>query len=183
MTTLLVFGATGFVGGRLLARASARIGTSDVEIVPAGHAIDVTDQAAVAREIADVRPDFVLHLAALTFVPESITDPRRTLEVNVIGTLNILLALCAARFAGRLLYVSSGDVYGLVDVAALPIRETLLPAPRSPYAVSKLAAEALCLQWAATEHLDVVAARPFNHIGPGQSERFAVSGFAKQIAL
>jgi GDP-4-dehydro-6-deoxy-D-mannose reductase len=57
-----------------------------------------------------------------------------------------------------------------------------LPHPRNPYAVSKLAAEALCAQWAMTDALDVVIARPFNHIGVGQSERFAISDFARQIA-
>jgi len=63
----------------------------------------------------------------------------------------------------------------------LPVAETRLPAPRNPYAVSKLAAEALCYQWTVTDRMDVVLARPFNHIGWGQSERFVVSDFARQV--
>ncbi len=115
-------------------------------------------------------------------MPDSFADPARTFEVNLFGTLNLLSALKAFGFAGRMVYVSSGDVYGMVEEDCLPIREDLFPRPRNPYAVSKLAAEALCYQWSVTEGLDVVIARPFNHIGPGQSERFAVSGFAKQVA-
>ena len=64
----------------------------------------------------------------------------------------------------------------------MPIRETQPLRPRNPYAVSKVAAEALCYQWSQTGPFEVVMARPFNHIGPGQSERFAISDFAKQIA-
>jgi GDP-4-dehydro-6-deoxy-D-mannose reductase len=64
----------------------------------------------------------------------------------------------------------------------LPVTEAHLPAPRNPYAVSKLAAEALCYQWTVTEGIDIVLARPFNHIGVGQSDRFVVSDFARQIA-
>ena len=66
--------------------------------------------------------------------------------------------------------------------AALPVEETRLPAPRNPYAVSKLAAEALCRQWSMTEAMDIVVARPFNHVGWGQGDRFAISDFARQIA-
>jgi GDP-4-dehydro-6-deoxy-D-mannose reductase len=96
--------------------------------------------------------------------------------------LHLLQALRGTGFSGRMLYVGTGDVYGSVPEDALPVAETRLPAPRNPYAVSKLAAEALCQQWSMTESIDVVLARPFNHIGWGQSDRFVVSDFARQVS-
>jgi GDP-4-dehydro-6-deoxy-D-mannose reductase len=129
-----------------------------------------------------VRPDWVIHLAARSFVPDSFADPRQTLDVNLFGTLNLLCALREMKFPGRLLYVSSGDVYGAVPESALPVDESRWPEPRSPYAASKVAAETLCLQWHRSEQLDVIVVRPFNHIGPGQSERFVVPALARQVA-
>jgi GDP-4-dehydro-6-deoxy-D-mannose reductase len=102
--------------------------------------------------------------------------------VNVVGTLRLFEGLKRAGMAPRFLFVSSGDVYGQVPEGEMPIGEERLPRPRSPYAVSKLAAEALCTQWSLTEGLDALVARPFNHIGAGQSEAFALPAFARQIA-
>jgi len=124
----------------------------------------------------------VLHLAALTSVVDSFLDPTEFFDVNFNGTWNVLRALRASTFAGRLLFVGSGDCYGAVREDELPIVETQPLRPRSPYAVSKLAAEALCYQWSQTESFDIVMARAFNHFGPGQDARFAIASFARQIA-
>ena len=180
-TTLLVLGASGFVGRNLFAHGPYDVEGHPVQLVEPGAGLDLVDANAVAALVATVRPDWLLHLAAVSHVPQSFREPRRTLEVNVIGTLNVLMALRDAAFRGRMIYVSSGDVYGRVDDDDLPVTEAHLPRPRSPYAVSKLAAEALCAQWAITEGLDVLIARPFNHIGPGQGDQFVVSGFARQV--
>jgi GDP-4-dehydro-6-deoxy-D-mannose reductase len=115
-------------------------------------------------------------------VPQSWSDPARTLQVNVCGTANLLNALSEAGFRGRLLYVSSADIYGSVHEADLPVTEQAPPAPLNPYASSKVAAEVLCRQWARTRELDVVIARPFNHTGPGQRIEFALPGFAREMA-
>ena len=154
----------------------------DWSLAPLAEHFRIEDAAETRQVVADAMPDAVIHLAAQSFVPESFRDPEHTLRVNLFGTLNLVQALKEARFAGPLLFVSSGDVYGNVPEDLLPIDETRLPVPRSPYAVSKLAAEALCCQWAAAEHMNIVVARPFNHIGAGQSTRFAVAGFARQVA-
>jgi len=149
---------------------------------PLTHESDLLDPAQLRAMLAEHQPDWVVHLAAQSHVPNSWSDPARTLQVNVCGTANLLNALSEARFRGRLLYVSSADVYGSVQPADLPVTEEAPLAPRSPYASSKVAGEVLCRQWAATRELDVVVARPFNHTGPGQRPDFALPGFAREIA-
>ena len=155
---------------------------STFEVVCANTQFDITDRLSLARVINQAHPDAVIHLAAQSHVPTSFADPEETYRVNFFGTLNLLEALAESRFAGRLLFVGSADTYGLVLETDLPIREEQPLRPRNPYAVSKVAAEALCYQWSQTGSFEIIMARPFNHIGPGQGENFAVSGFAKQIA-
>ncbi len=179
---LLVTGRSGFVGRTLSAMLEGSEHGKRWSLVDVPDALDLRDRDAAVRLVAETRPDAVIHLAAQSAVPESFRDPETTLQVNVVGTLHLLQALEAGGFVGRLLYVGTGEVYGLVPEAELPVAEARLPRPRNPYAVSKLAAEALCWQWNASHRLDVVLARPFNHIGAGQSDRFAVSDFAHQIA-
>jgi GDP-4-dehydro-6-deoxy-D-mannose reductase len=178
---LLLTGRHGFVGNTF-AHLIARDSTYDEwQLVETAPALDLRDRAAVLAMVEAAAPDAVVHLAAQSWVPDAFRDPASTLQVNVLGTLHLLQALKECAFRGRMIYVGTGDVYGLVPEDALPIAETRLPAPRNPYAVSKLAAEALCYQWSVSEAMDIVLARPFNHIGSGQSERFVVSDFAKQI--
>lgn len=144
--------------------------------------LDLRQPEQVDRLVEAAQPNAVLHLAALSNVPDSFRAPETTLAVNLFGTLHLLQALTRIRFTGPIVFVSSGDVYGLVPETELPISESRLPAPRNPYAVSKVAAEALCKQWSVTEGLDIRIARSFNHIGPGQSDSFVASGLARQIA-
>ena len=135
----------------------------------------------MTRAIGAIQPHAVIHLAAQSFVPKSFANPCETYEINFLGTLNLLTALKKAGFDGRFLYVGSGDSYGLVSEEDLPVVEEHPLRPRNPYAVSKVAAEALCYQWSQTEGLDAVMTRSFNHIGPGQSDSFAISDFARQV--
>ncbi|HEX6795563.1 MAG TPA: GDP-mannose 4,6-dehydratase [Gemmatimonadaceae bacterium] len=180
---LLVTGLHGFVGKALARLVASDPALSSWQLAEVPDTVDLRDSASVAALVAASPPDAVIHLAAQSFVPEAFREPAATLQTNIFGTLNLLQGLQAASFAGRMVYVGTGDVYGLVDVAALPVEETHLAVPRNPYAVSKLAAEALCRQWAITESMDIVIARPFNHIGREQSERFVVADFARQVAL
>jgi GDP-4-dehydro-6-deoxy-D-mannose reductase len=176
---LLVTGHTGFVGRtvRAVLNTGDNVRWSAVTL-PDG--LDIRSSE-LCEHIADLRPAAVLHLAGLTSVAESFADPERFFDVNFNGTWNLLKALRAAAFTGRFLFVSSGDCYGAVADADLPVRETHPLRPRSPYAVSKIAAESLCYQWAQTERLDIILTRSFNHLGPGQDVRFAAASFARQV--
>ncbi len=133
--------------------------------------------------VTAAEPDAIYHLAALTHVGDSWDDPLRVLEVNVLGTAAVLAAARRCGSDPRVLVTSSSEVYGVVtDPAALPITETAPTAPVTPYAASKLAAEAVCVQAYAGHDQPVIVVRPFNHIGPGQSPTFAVAALAQRIA-
>ncbi|WP_137817358.1 GDP-mannose 4,6-dehydratase [Pseudomonas sp. 2FG] len=178
--SLLVTGANGFVGKHLVALEAAG-GMSDWRLQTTSAGFDLLSPDSIDAALQAGVPDAVIHLAGQTFVPEAFRDPARTLQVNLIGTLNLLQALKNRGFSGTFLYVSSGDVYGQVGELDLPIAETLAPHPRNPYAVSKVSAELLCQQWSYAEPWRIIVARPFNHIGAGQGESFVIPSMARQI--
>lgn len=180
MKRLLVTGLDGFVGQHV---RQAVEGSRDgrFRLTVPRDAIQLTEPGTIEKAVRDARPECVLHLAAQSFIPQSIKDPRATYDVNFFGTLNLLEALKSTGFGGRVLYVGSADVYGAVAEKDLPVVETHPLRPRTPYGVSKAAAELLCYQWTQDHGLDIVMTRPFNHIGPGQAEQFVVPDFAKQI--
>jgi GDP-4-dehydro-6-deoxy-D-mannose reductase len=174
----LITGGGGFVG-TWLANHLRAVG-DDVAVTDAE--VDVTDPDAVQGALERARPDAVYHLAALTHVGRSWDDPLRVLEVNVLGTAGVLLAARRSGLEPRVLVVSSAEVYGAVtDPSVLPLTEDAPPAPVTPYAASKLAAEAVATQAFRGHGQHVVVARPFNHVGPGQSPDFAVAAFAKRV--
>jgi len=168
----LITGASGFVGSHAVKHFDG-IALDNV---------DICDKSQLMDALTGLNPDQVLHLAAQTFVPDSIDNPSHTYDVNFNGTFRLLSTLKETGFSGKFIYVSSGDVYGKVEPQNQPIIETAQPKPRNPYSVSKVAAEALCYQWSQTEDFDIIIARPFNHIGVGQSEQFVIPSFAKQLA-
>ncbi len=182
MKRLFLTGESGFVGKSFYAMAEEIAQASDWALIPAATSYDLLDPASLDRVLSAARPDGVIHLAGQSFVPEAIRDPARTLQVNFIGTLNLLQALKRNDFRGDFLYISSSDVYGQVPFEALPILETQPACPQNPYAVSKAAAELLCYQWSCFEPWRIMIARPFNHIGPGQRKDFVISGMAREIA-
>ncbi len=124
---------------------------------------DIRDLAAVQRAMKGVR--YVLHQAALCSVPRSVEDPSSTNEINVQGTLNVLLA---ARGAGveRVVYASSSSVYGESHLRIQ--EEDQRPSPISAYAVSKFAGELYCRLFARLYGLETVILRYFNVFGPRQ---------------
>jgi GDP-4-dehydro-6-deoxy-D-mannose reductase len=171
MESVLVTGAGGFVGGHL----QAELGEA---FVP--YDGDVLDSAAMSKAVRDVRPTAVVHLAAESSVGSSWDDAPRAWTVNVIGTVNILEAVRSERPEARVLFPSTGEVYG--RAARTPTPEDEPVAPVSPYAATKAAAEVACAQEVRSTGLDVVIARAFNHEGPGRDARFAVGSWTRQIA-
>jgi GDP-4-dehydro-6-deoxy-D-mannose reductase len=168
---ILVTGAGGFVGGYLLAELGQAAVPSQT---------DVTDSAAIAQEVAEVAPSAIVHLAALSSVAGSWHAGAEVWRVNAIGTVNVLDAAAAEQPAARLLVASTGEVYGRADVFPTPAAAPMRPV--SPYGASKAAAELACERAARADGLDVVVARAFPHVGPGQDERFAVASWAAQIS-
>jgi GDP-4-dehydro-6-deoxy-D-mannose reductase len=176
----LITGGGGFVGGWL---AEHLRGAGD-EVVAIDREVEITDPAAVLGALKEAAPEAVYHLAALTHVGESWDDPLRVLEVNVLGTAAVLAAARRCGSDPGVLVTSSAEVYGAVtDPTLLPLSETAPTTPVSPYAASKLAAEAVCGQAFAGHGQAVVVVRPFNHIGPGQSPNFAVAALAHRIVI
>ena len=145
------------------------------------QAVDITDGPAVAAVLAEVAPDAVYHLAGWADVGASWADPVAVLRVNAEGTLHVLRA-CTAAGVARVLAVASADVYGVVTEDELPLTENSPLRPTSPYAASKVAADALAQQAFLGHGLGVVRVRPFNHLGPGQSEQFVAPALAARIA-
>jgi GDP-4-dehydro-6-deoxy-D-mannose reductase len=177
----LVTGALGFVGRHLVDHL--RASGDDVVLVDrhAGDPVDITDRGAVHRAVVGAQPESVYHLAGWADLGASWSDPLAVLRANAEGTLNVL---DAARAAGvrRVLAVSSADVYGIVREADLPLTEDAPLRPASPYGASKVAADALALQAFLGYGLGAIRVRPFNHLGPGQSEHFVAPALAARIA-
>ncbi len=174
----LITGGLGFVGTWLAEHLRAE---GDL-VVQIDREVEITDPDAVLVALTDASPDAVYHLAALTHVGESWDDPLQVLAVNVLGTGAVLAAARRCGTDPRVLVTSSAEVYGAVtDPSRLPLTEQSPTAPLTPYAASKLAAEALVTQAHLGHGQRVVTVRPFNHIGPGQSPAFAVAALAGRI--
>jgi len=175
----LVTGAGGFVGPHLVRHLDEQ--QDEIVALDLSNGPDLIDGEGWTTALGGYRPDVVYHLAGWSDVGGSWRQPARTFTINAQGTLNVLEASVRAG-VHRVVLVSSADVYGLVSPSDLPITESHPAQPRSPYGVSKQAAEALGLQYHRGRGLEVVIVRPFNHIGPGQGPNFAAPAFAAQIA-
>jgi GDP-4-dehydro-6-deoxy-D-mannose reductase len=186
----LVTGASGFVGRYLvdaLRRENAQVTACGGPHDAAGLLpIDLADASTIRAALDVARPEVVFHLAAQTFVPDSFAAPAATYEANAMGSARLAQAVREYAEAGerapRIVFTSSAEVYGQREPADFPLQETLALRPATPYAASKAAAEAILLAEARAFGLDVVVARAFNHIGPGQSDRFVVPALARQLA-
>ncbi|HIC94455.1 MAG TPA: SDR family oxidoreductase [Anaerolineae bacterium] len=191
----LITGIAGFAGSHL---AEYLLAHTDLEVCGVIHRRDdniahlrdrlmlfrgdLRDYDFVSSVLARTRPDLIFHLAAQAFVPASWRDPWDTLESNIRSQLNVLRAAVELGLEAKVLVVGSNEEYGLVRPEDLPLRETAPLRPDNPYGVSKVAQDMLGLQYRLSHGLHTVRVRPFNHIGPRQSERFVASAFAKQIA-
>src|SRR5580704_941756 len=189
----LVTGGAGFIGSNMVD-----------ELVRRGHQVVVLDDLSAGTEenLARVRQkidlrigsivdlatvqsackgvDYVIHLAARTFVPRSVKDPLETNRVNIDGTLNVLVAARDAKVR-RIVYAASSSAYG--EVPTLPKVETMQPAPISPYGVTKYVGELYAQVFGRVYDLENACVRYFNVFGPRQDPRSQYSGVLSRFML
>jgi nucleoside-diphosphate-sugar epimerase len=180
----LVTGASGFTGRYLVDKLRAR-GHTVIETTasrsepdtPTRIALDITSPQECRNVIESTRPDYIVHLAAISFVGHS--DPLDFYRVNVLGTLNLLEACGAVGHTPRkLLIASSANVYG--NVTSDAIDESFPLAPVNHYAASKAAMEAMVRTW--FDRLPILIVRPFNYTGRGQASNFLVPKIVEHFA-
>jgi GDP-4-dehydro-6-deoxy-D-mannose reductase len=176
---VFVTGASGFVGGWLCS-----------ELTAAGHdaiapptALDILDGESLEGWFTGKQgpPDAIVHLAAVSFASDARRDPANAFNVNVAGTSMLFESLRRANLRPFVLIAGSSEVYGNPAPDSLPIRESSPLAPLHPYAVSKLAQEAVAIEAATVHDFPVAVVRAFNHTGPRQRDDFVVPALAKRI--
>jgi len=176
--------------------------TSDIHIITG----DITDLTAILSAIQRSQPDWIFHLAAQSFVPDSFRDPIRTFRINCLGTLNILEAARLKNVNPRIIFAGSSEEYGLqfkdadhlktmrakygagIDPVPkkypeLPVDEESFFRPMSPYATSKLYGDITFRNYHNSFGLDTVVSRAFNHEGAGRGDHFVTSAIVRQLVL
>lgn len=196
---ILITGINGFVGGHLTdfllkKDKSAEIlgidlNTADfynrfqkkMEKISLAN-IDLTDSVKVEKIIKEFRPEQVYHLAAQASVSQSWEDPIETFKINVFGGVNILESIRKFYSICKFLSVCTAEEYEIMQNNGCAITEEAKISPSNPYAISKAALDFFSTTYFDAYKIPVFVSRSFNHIGPGQSDRFVCSDFAKQIA-
>jgi GDP-4-dehydro-6-deoxy-D-mannose reductase len=198
MRRVLVTGVTGFAGSHLvdhlLTRRDCEIHgiwrwrsrTENIEHLKPGditlHECDLRDATSTYDVVARVKPDWIFHLAAQSFVPTSWVAPTESLTTNILAQVNLFEAVRRLGLKCRIQLACSSEEYGMVLPDEVPIKETNPLRPLSPYAVSKVTQDMLGYQYWMSWMVDSVRTRGFNHEGPRRGPVFVASDFAKQIA-
>jgi len=194
---VLITGITGFVGGHLVERLEVAgghtlFGLSRDSKWPAAlshlqgeaelHAADLLDSPQLDDILKKTRPGWIIHLAGYANAGASFQEPDACWRDNFDATRSLYDAVARSGLATRILFASTGLIYGEPDGPDQPCSERTTLKPASPYAASKAAADLLSYQYARSAELDIVRVRLFNQIGPRQSPDYAVGNFARQIA-
>jgi GDP-4-dehydro-6-deoxy-D-mannose reductase len=188
---ILITGASGFVGRHLVDHLSQQesnditgLSSRKRPSLREGRLLvcDLRDADLTRRVLARYQPEIIYHLAGQSHVPRAFSDPADTLITNVVGQINLFEGCRAAGIDPVIVAVSSAEIYGVVAPGSIPVDEHQLLRPNNPYASSKAAQDLYAAQYVASYGMKIVRARPFNHVGPGQADRFVVSSFARQIA-
>jgi GDP-4-dehydro-6-deoxy-D-mannose reductase len=196
MKKVLITGITGFAGSHLselllkkgyqiFGTARPRSKTENIDHLSQKIKLfdaDILDSHSVYEVIHTVKPNFIFHLAAQSFVPTSWASPANTLETNLIGSVHLFEAVRKVGIKPRIQIACSSEEYGLIKPSEIPVKETNPLRPLSPYAVSKVAMDMLGYQYFQSYQMKIIRTRAFNHTGPRRGESFVCSNFAKQIA-
>ncbi|MFF2448912.1 GDP-mannose 4,6-dehydratase [Neobacillus sp. NPDC058068] len=183
----LITGITGFVGKHLEALlkdkadvyGTSRLNRSEKHIFE----VDFSEETKIIELIKTIKPTHIFHLAGLSNVKDSWNHKADFIQGNVIGTIHLLEAVRKADHQINVLTVGSSEEYGLIPQGLDKVTEETALNPVSPYGISKSAIGMLVNLYHKSYGLNVIHARPFNHIGPGQRLGFVTSDFAYQIAL
>jgi GDP-4-dehydro-6-deoxy-D-mannose reductase len=143
--------------------------------------INLLNKDAVGIIVSDFEPEYILHLASVSSVALSWKTPLESFVNNTNIFLNVVEVVRAYKIKCRILSIGSSEEYGEVVESQLPLTEEHILKPVSPYAVARVSQEMLSTIYAEGFNLDIILTRSFNHIGPGQKDKFVISSFAKQL--
>ena len=185
----LITGIDGFVGNYLAKKLSEEgyevYGTSIIPNYKKENIkifnMDLLDKNRVLEVISELKPDKIFHLAGQSAVGLSWKEPTLTFSINVNGTINLLEVIRMVSVDTKILIIGSSDQYGIIKEEECPINENQKQNPQSPYGVSKKTQEEVALLYSKVYKMNIIIARPFNHIGPGQNKNFVVPDFASKI--
>jgi len=194
MTRFLITGVNGFVAQYFLEYLEKHNNAAEVLGLDIGptcvyrstlplsyRQVDLTEGDTIRKILADFRPHYILHLAAISSVAQSWLTPLPTFLNNTNIFLNLAEAVRELKLPTRILSVGSSEEYGNYSEADMPLREDHILHPANPYAVARVSQELLSQLYSQQYGLDIVMTRSFNHIGPRQRDVFVVASFVKQL--
>lgn len=176
---VLITGDMGFVGKHLREYLEYRGDTVYGYDIRRGE--DLRDFEKLRTVLDETRPQRIFHLAALAYVPESFINPQRAIDVNIIGSLNLLEAVRQLGIKTRIQMAGTSEEYGDSPNVKGVVTEKATLRPLSPYAIAKAAMDHFGQLYAKSYNMPIIITRAFNHAGPGRGEMYAESAFAKQI--
>ena len=189
LKSALIIGASGFVGNYLvkeLKRNNVNVCCSDItkniyDDDVEFYNIDLTDKCSITNVLKCTKPDYIINLAALSSVKLSWGTPKKTFNINTIGTINLLESIKELNLNSRVLLIGSSEEYGKIKGVEKVSEEYPLDA-MNPYGISKIAQEKIAFMYSNIYNMDLVMVRAFNHTGPRQKLGFVIPDFCKQIA-
>lgn len=192
---ILITGVNGFVGGHLAERLStnphyqlygiARTSTHALPLLQDRVTLvnlDLRDTNALKECLVDIAPDVIMHLAAQASVAKSFSDPLGTMHDNVMPSIALMQYAVELKLDPLCIFAGSNEIFGMVAPDQMPIAEQQPLRPVTPYGVSKAAVDMAAYQWFVSHKVRTIRLRLFSHIGPRQSDTYAISAFAAQIA-
>ena len=188
MKKVLIFGVGGFVGPYLAQEfkdADYEVYGSDIvkgerlQEWVSFYEADLLNAGVVYSIIHEIQPDIIINLAAISSVGQSWKIPQKTIEVNIVGTLNILESVKTMDKMPKVLLIGSSEEY---DISEKPISETTILRANNPYGISKVAQERFANIYKVQYGIQIYYVRAFNHTGIGQKDTFVLPSFCKQAA-